>query len=420
MPSPRSVRPFALFSMAVAMAACGESAPPATDAGVDAGGSPTEFEDAAAGDAGSHDAGEPIDAPTDEGDAMTMDGGLPVGSALDGAGCGGTETCNVFDDDCDGRIDETACVPATSALRTPCTTQRLADGRVLLACSSSARLDGIDYASRFCEELGAGYVAATIDTASDPARFAGSLGTARGTFYVPIFRLADGTFVDELGTPLDPTSIAALEWVDGAPGAVSLQRRCTVLHDDGLLEDVPCIALSYDHGALCIGTPPTSAPSCTPATETCDGLDDDCDLRVDERACDECTPANFLGHRYAMCAFGQSETSLRRNYQNALADCRGRGGSLVTFETRDELVAVARRLRIDPSSPYVGYTRLLSDGGVWTTSEGLPAETIFWALGDPDSDDDCAGLAAQRSGVNDVTCVARRSYGCELGELVGP
>lgn len=279
------------FVVASFLVACGGSAD--VDGGVDA---PV---DAAPP---SSDVRPEVDAP-DLADGSAADASAPdaaidatVSPADAGADAGCVaETCNLYDDDCDGHTDEGACGG--------CTAMSAPDGSNYLFCPET--MPALRAWGDRCAQHAPGYALAPLEDSSS-FLFARTHVSTRA-MWVGIRAFGRGVtgIVDSAGSPhtiaegeRDPLDVH----LDG--------ERCFALGPDGLI-DVSCIVTSSstDRGYVCRGLP-TSVPPTACGTETCNGLDDDCDGRVDDGACSECDVASFLGHVYYFCSGGAFEAAL--------------------------------------------------------------------------------------------------------------
>jgi WD40 repeat protein/formylglycine-generating enzyme required for sulfatase activity len=134
--------------------------------------------------------------------------------------------------------------------------------------------------------------------------------------------------------------------------------------NDGTLNDWDCAPLRA-----------TDYPG---ATETCDGVDDDCDGQIDEIGC-ACEVRNRNGHAYMFCSTTVSWKSAR-NACLALSKYR-----LATIEDATENAWIYDTgIGIGGSDWWIGYT---DDGheGAWTWDDGSTASYAPWAAGEPNN-----------------------------------
>lgn len=167
--------------------------------------------------------------------------------------------------------------------------------------------------------------------------------------------------------------------------------------------------------------------SCVPATERCNGHDDDCDESIDEFVCTgDCSGfvlASDPDHGYMFCSGAQ-----KVSYDNAKKACEDQDMRLAWLTTAEENEAVAQRLDSLSSDAEVlfGATDQGSEGDwIWTGGQqfwegddgGNPVAGLYssWADGAPNnsSNEDCALLNTVTGKWGDRSCGATYPFVCE-------
>jgi hypothetical protein len=153
------------------------------------------------------------------------------------------------------------------------------------------------------------------------------------------------------------------------------------------------------------------APSCTPKTEVCDGLDNDCDKAADEdQTCAlGCTGAAYEGHSYVFCSIALGSATL------AATTCQSMGLGMVMIQSQAENTFVTGQLK---GSSWLGASdQAQEERWVWyATGE------VFWNDGDVDGkyenwlsqpkhddDENCAvilGSAVNKGEWSDLSCTS--------------
>jgi len=140
--------------------------------------------------------------------------------------------------------------------------------------------------------------------------------------------------------------------------------------------------------------------------EICDGLDNDCDMALDEwsalnPSCGSCEMQLQGGSAYSYCLGPDNAT-------DAQAACVLKGASLVKIESQlenDFITAAATELGLGDFR--IG---LELDGKEWVWTDGVAMTFDAWRPGAPDSGDDCAELDTDDSGLwNDIPCSTANS-----------
>jgi len=184
------------------------------------------------------------------------------------------------------------------------------------------------------------------------------------------------------------------------------------------------------------GMPTMAGPDCVPATERCNGHDDNCNDVVDEQACnsgDNGTTgcAGFVigmqpNHGYMLCTTTQ-------DYAGAQLACQQQSMRLAWLETRgenDKVTAKAKALTSDEI--WFGASDAAEEGAwSWDGPEGQQfwqgnedGRTVnngyaAWMSGTPNDDnsgEDCAVLNAMTGLWGDRSCTTRYAYLCEEPE----
>ncbi len=153
------------------------------------------------------------------------------------------------------------------------------------------------------------------------------------------------------------------------------------------------------------------------ATESCNGIDQDCDDRVDEGAtCRGCAQRNREGRSYLFCGTVRSWIAARDN-------CRSRGAyDLLKVDGRAEDDWALNQVRTLDASVHwwFGLNDRASEGAyVW--ADGTPARYVNWSEGQPDDfrmNEDCAHLNRTLTPPgdflwNDNRCDFEQKYVCE-------
>jgi cysteine-rich repeat protein len=104
----------------------------------------------------------------------------------------------------------------------------------------------------------------------------------------------------------------------------------------------------------------------------------------------------------------------RATFDEAVSICADRGGYIAALTTPDEAAIVLAQVPADPRvRAWIGANDRTTEGSfVWTTGEAF--SYAGWAAGQPAADGDCAALAADLGGWDDVSCTGRRPFVCEV------
>jgi RecA/RadA recombinase len=174
------------------------------------------------------------------------------------------------------------------------------------------------------------------------------------------------------------------------------------------------------------------AEACVPSTERCNGHDDDCDLLVDELACNsmvngtvDCSGfvlASEPAHGYMLCTG-------TKDYSLAQEACAAQNMRLAWLETVAEnsavskiVVALSKDVEVSFGATDVAREgQWFWDGGAqfWNGNEnGKPVGGLFnaWTSGTPNdenNDEDCAVLMSATATWGDRPCSAKYAYLCE-------
>lgn len=236
------------------------------------------------------------------------------------------------------------------------------------------------------------------------------------------------------GQPDDRDVLEPVFVEDGDQGCATLYRNGNVLpalHDQDcddaaslvVCEDAspqPCVSGGACLLALgCAGVFDCALPSgqqCAPApaSETCNGEDDDCDGQVDAaiagpHACQCVTSTDpGSGRKYKAC-------SLSRPYREA--NC-GPGYRLAVIDNTSEQAYVAGLLgNADAAIGLFQLTDAATPGARWFWVDGTPLATDYWLAAPDDGDgveDDEENCAfTEVTGWGDRSCTALHPYVCE-------
>jgi hypothetical protein len=167
--------------------------------------------------------------------------------------------------------------------------------------------------------------------------------------------------------------------------------------------------------------------ACRPTGERCDGIDNDCNGRIDDQgACPAgCIGATRAGHAYVLCYTPMA----RRPWRTADNACRDLGMHLVRIDDAAEN-AFLRSMADGVNAPgpiWIGASDIMNEGRwVWTDGTpfwsggpgGMPIANRYsnWANGQPDDGGgnvDCAAMRDADDRWQDANCAMRRAYFCE-------
>lgn len=189
---------------------------------------------------------------------------------------------------------------------------------------------------------------------------------------------------------------------------------------DGGESDAGAPAPTRDAGARAdAGPPDAGAPDAGPPDagcppEACNGLDDDCDARIDEGAGCPCDRREHGGHAYLVCPDA-------RSWLGARSRCEASGYTLAVVETAAEdafLYGEIASRGLDDT--WIGLNDAVTEG-TWVWLDGVPLGYEHWDEGEPNDGaggEDC-GVIMTREGResewDDRPCDGERPYLCEAG-----
>ncbi|MBN2499054.1 MAG: hypothetical protein JXR96_30975, partial [Deltaproteobacteria bacterium] len=149
------------------------------------------------------------------------------------------------------------------------------------------------------------------------------------------------------------------------------------------------------------------------ASETCNGIDDNCDGQADEAGC-PCTVVYWHGHSYLIC-------SSALDWSDAQAACQTYGYELATIDCDEENEAIWAIIveTIGDIDAWHGFNDRRSEGR-WRWASGWSVIYEHWISGQPDNwgmgGEDCGGWSSGHDGEwNDRPCNETKAYICESG-----
>jgi hypothetical protein len=195
--------------------------------------------------------------------------------------------------------------------------------------------------------------------------------------------------------------------------------------DAGPVEDVVVVDVSVSDGRPV----PDAAPRdvCVPTgQEQCDGLDNNCEGRIDENACrDGCIGAAFEGVGYMLC-YRDDRT---RNWRDAEMDCVAHNMHLARVDSEAQnafIRATGMNVNFDGNIWIGGSDADVEGRWVWIDGtqfwmgnfSGQPVDGHFtaWSMGQPNSasgQEDCLAMWMGVSTWHDATCGTREAYMCQ-------
>ncbi len=146
------------------------------------------------------------------------------------------------------------------------------------------------------------------------------------------------------------------------------------------------------------------------ATETCDGVDQDCSLVADDvPMCGPCIDASFGGKSFAFCTTAATWTT-------ALATCQGQGGTLAVPASPAEEAWVLATAR---AAILYGWWTGANDrtlAGSWVDAAGAPLSYLPWGALQPTGGANrrCVLLDPALAAWNDAPCDVVSPFVCQL------
>ncbi len=146
-----------------------------------------------------------------------------------------------------------------------------------------------------------------------------------------------------------------------------------------------------------------------------DGIDQDCNGRPDDgRDCPDCFRETGIASTYEYCRTA-------RTFETARAECQGRGGDLVQFESQSEVLEILAAMnRLGLGDTWIGLTDL-EEEGVWRWLDGTLYTPDIGGFLDGEPNDwlgaeDCGQMVSWGGDRpwNDIDCLAYLPMVCEF------
>jgi hypothetical protein len=279
-------------------------------------------------------------------------------------------------------------------------------------------------------------LASDMTGARPPSLSPGTYGFAARAHDIGCQWYAEGCEEVELGNANSPTLIRTImdavpTPMDACGGLECVAGRCDV-PDTGVMDTGVVDTGVMDTGGADADTSPPddtavpmdtavpdttvdTGPMCVPATEICNGMDDNCDLSIDEAGC-PCDREEFGGTVYLFCTAGL-------NFAAAEAACSALGYHLVFVESAAEQTFVWTQAESRAAADWwLGLHDRTTEGTftwldgtvVWDASGAAGYENFRGGAPEADATEDCQELDEAAGEWAGASCAQSQPYVCEL------